>query len=334
LAIYLLWLNLHGGFVFGLALFLCHTIEQCVRRRPVQHLALVGLAMLALIAVNPYGLAYYSYLWRALRMDRSLITEWAPIWAADGSVAIFYVSLYLLSLVVVGYAAHRVGARNMPGLILVLITAYIALWHQRLLSIYAVVWLCLVPGYVQLTPLGDALTGLWTRRRRMVLTLGGVLGVLSMSMFILTRPWDLPLPANHEDNAKVVYPVGAVVYLEQVAFRGNLMVPFASGAYVTWKLYPDVKVSIDTRYEVAYPPEALRESVAFYSAKPGWEQTLVKFPTDAVLVTTAAPVSAKMTQAEGWRQVYCDDVFEIYARPGLTLPKVDWTGEKLVGTFP
>jgi hypothetical protein len=40
--------------------------------------------MLILTVVNPYGWDYVPYLWHALLLDRPLVEEWAPLWAAAG----------------------------------------------------------------------------------------------------------------------------------------------------------------------------------------------------------------------------------------------------------
>lgn len=330
LALFVLWVNLHAGFVVGLALCLFHGVEQFIRRQPVRHLILVMLAMVALIAVNPYGRNYYPYLWRGLRMDRPLIPEWAPLWEVWAPILVSY----LLSLLIVGYCVYRIGVRKMPGVILVLITGYAALRHQRHLSLYAVTWLCYVPAYVERTKLGEMLTGFWTRRRLATLSLWAAVGLAGTTGLIAQRPWRLRLPANSGDHPLFTYPVGAVEYLDEVAFCGNLMVPFRVGAFVTWKLYPDVKVSIDGRYEVAYPPGALAETKSFYAGESGWQRTLSRYPTDAALLPTDSPVSAAMPQVEGWTRVYVDDVYEIYTRPGLALRQVDRRGKTFAGTFP
>ena len=334
LALYLLWVNLHAGFVVGLALCVFHIAEQGIRRRPVRHLILLAGAMAALIAVNPYGLKYYSYLWQALRMDRPLIPEWAPLWEMGGLIMILSLSVYGFSLLVIGYAIHRLGIARMPGLILVFITAYAGLRHQRHLSLYAVTWLCYVPAYIQQTKLGDMLEGMWTRRRRAMLLGWSTLGVLGLAVSLRERPWELRMPANAGDHPLILYPVGAARYLRQVEFRGNLMVPYNVGAFVTWKLFPNVMVSIDGRYEVAYPHGMLQENVDFYAAEPGCQQILDKYATDAVLAPAASPVAAIMPHSAGWALVYADDVYQVYSRPELALPRVDRRGERLVGRFP
>ena len=325
LILYVLWLNLHAGFVVGLIFLGLHTVEQSLRREPVGHLIAVELAMLALIAANPYGLAYYPYLWQALLMDRPLITEWAPIWDAWPVIWFFY----LLSLIIVGYAIWRTGLKKSPGMILVLATAFASARHQRHLTLYAVVWACYVPAYIQATPLGNLLTRAVTWKRPITLALCGAVGLVSLVASIQHRPWRAYLPANKGDHPVLLYPVGAVAYLKDAGFHGNLMTPFGAGAFVSWHLYPDVKVSIDGRYEVAYAPGVLEEHVAFYDNKSDPRKMLDKYPTDAVLVRRSCAVANVLPDLDGWKRVYRDDVFEIYARAGLDLPARDRIGQHL-----
>ncbi len=272
LAINVLWVNVHGGFVVGLVVLVLYTFEQGLRKRPVGHLVATTIAMVALIVVNPYGWRYYPYIWDALWLDRPLITEWRPLWHAWGPVLGFYA----FSLVLVTYAVARRGVRQLPGLAIVLLTAYAALRHQRHLSLYAVVWVCCVPAFLEETPLARMLKQVWVKRRRVCTWSWGVMAAVLFVALVVHNPLRLRLPANPGDHSKLVYPVGAVSYLRQVSFRGNLMTPFTTGAFVSWKLFPNIKVSIDGRFEVAYPPGALAENHAFYQAESGWRDTLDK----------------------------------------------------------
>ncbi len=329
LALYVLWLNCHGGFVVGLVFFWLHTLEQIVRRRPAVHLVLVGVAMVALIAANPYGYHYFPYLWTALRLDRSLVAEWQPLWA--GGVP--NLAPFGVSLAVIGYALAMRGVRDAPGWPLVLVAGYAALRHQRHLSIYAVVWLCHVPAQIEPTRLGAMLRAFWARRRAPV-ALWGLVAMLAAVAVVRERPWDVYLPANPGEHPSVLYPVGAVDYLRQNGFHGNLMVPFEVGAFVSWKLHPAVKVSFDGRFEAAYPPEALAENVGLYDASPGWRDVLERYPTDAVLVPRSRRLSLALEENASWPLVYQDDVYQLFARPGLALPRADRRGQLLPTTFP
>ncbi len=330
LALHVMWINVHGGFVVGLAVMVLYTAEQGFRKQRIGHLIATTFAMLVLIMVNPYGWRYYPFIWDALRLDRPLIAEWRPLWHAWGPVLGFYV----FSLVLVMYAVARRGVRQLPGLVIVLLTAYAALRHQRHLSLYAVVWVCYVPAYIQETPLARMLQQVWFKRRRACTWSWGVMAVVLFGALAVHNPLKLRLPANPGDHPKLVYPVGAVSYLRQVNFQGNLMTPFTTGAFVSWKLFPRVKVSIDGRFEVAYPPGALAENHAFYQAESGWREMLTKYPTEMVLISRRRPLANAMPQAEGWHRVYVDDAFELYAPLGQDWPPVDNRGQRIHGEFP
>ncbi len=55
----------------------------------------------------------------------------------------------------------------------------------------------------------------------------------------------------------VCYPLEATRYLREHHFQGNLLTPFHAGSFMSWEMYPAVKVSLDGRYEVAYAPQCL-----------------------------------------------------------------------------
>ena len=153
-----------------------------------------------------------------------------------------------------------------------------------------------------------------------------------LDVTIAYRPWNLQVPGEGKAGA-VVYPTGAVQYLANQQFKGNVMVPFEYGAYVTWKMYPAVRVSMDSRYEAVYPNWWVDEVLRLYSAQPGWRQTLAEYPTDVVVVRRTQSLSQAMKKTE-WRRIYLDRAYEVYARPGLDLRAVDHQDQVLDGRFP
>lgn len=355
LPLFVIWLNLHAGFVVGVGIFGLYSLERLVREvadvgiwkalARVGHLVLAGLAMVALTTVNPYGFAYVPYLAHALTIERPLILEWMPLWQQESCSV--WLALYGISLAVVIYAIACRGARQLPGLAIVLVTAYLGMRHFRHVSIYGVVWICYVPGYLENTELGDVLKGLWTRRKAFLFGLWSLVAVASFCSAIHNRVWEVWMPTaqSEVDGPAPVYPAGAVEYLAGHNFSGNLMVPFGVGAYVSWKLYPEVKVSIDSRYEAAYPTGTLDESVDFYCVEPGWEQTLDRHPTDAVLVPHASRLDRLMEnvgadvasgQPGSWRRIYQDDGYSLFMRsePAKRFPAIDRTGQRIIATFP
>jgi hypothetical protein len=246
-------------------------------------------------------------------MPRPLIDEWGPLWR-NGTF--YQVALFGLSLVLLGYTVRHAGIRAMRGLPAIAVCAAAACQSTRLLNFYAVAWLCYLPAYLEATPLGESLRRRYDQRAWPLLAVWATMLAVCVPSMLVTKPWMLRVPEARVERLgnHVLYPVGAVDYLARAGFRGKLMVPFDWGAYVSWRLYPDVKVSIDSRYEVAYPPGSLEENSIFYRAEEGWQAILAADPADAVLVPVALPVSRRMPSQAGWKRVYGDAVAEVYRR--------------------
>lgn len=352
LVLYAAWVNLHAGFLVGFGLWGLYTAERFLRVlgetksagrafQQIGHLVAGLLAMSLLILANPYGADYIRYLWRAVLLPRPTVPEWQPLWqSGPWPVQV----CFWLSLAAAGYAVAQQGVRRAEGVLLVAVTAWLAFQHTRHVTLYGVVWMCLVPAWVETTDLGAAMHALWRRRTAVLATVWVLCGVLGLGHACQERFWQLRIPTAPPPatTIKESFPAGAVQYLEDTGFQGNLMVTFQTGAFVSWKLYPAVRVSIDSRYEVAYPSEWREKVAAFYRAEGDWQATLIESPTDAVLVPFSRPVAALLGDApshtgdRGWQEVYRDDAYSVFLRQALAVeyPKIDRRGERIVGTFP
>jgi hypothetical protein len=319
LPLFLVWTNVHGGFVVGLLFLAVHIVEQALRRRPVRHLVLVLAACGLLLGATPYGFAHVPFLVRGILLRRPDVDEWAPIVRA----APLDVALFAGSLALALGTAWSTGLRRAEGLALLLLSAAATVLHQRHLGIYAVAWTCQAPGFVEASSLGPAIRKLWSRSAFATAAFACVLGIGAAASFVRNRPFALLVPSSPEDGAGWTYPVGAVAWLSDIGFRGNVLTPFHAGAYVSWKLHPDVRVSFDGRYEVAYPEGAERENVDFFLARPEWRAILAKYPTDVVLAAEKEPVARRISEAPGWKRAYADGVWSVWSRPGLDLPALE-----------
>lgn len=322
LAIFPLWINLHAGFVVAICFTVLYALENLLRRQPYRHLlALLG-AMLLEVFLNPYGSAYFEYLKRALAMPRPYAAEWGSIFGLGTPWTLLFFAAVFLAV----YSVWSVGWRGATGILILASTAVEAAMHRKLLPLFAIAWLCYVPAYLQATPPGAWWIQFAHRRPRFLTAAWVAVACVCTLSAIGQKPWALDVP-------QPPYPVGPVEYLVRQKFAGNLMVPFRLGAYVSWKLYPAVKVSVDSRYEVAYPDTVVKQMFDFYAASPGWQSTLAAYPTDAVLIPSDAPISTLMP-ATAWQRVYTDRQFKIYVRPGLSLPVQDERSTTHRGTFP
>jgi hypothetical protein len=325
LAAYVLWVNLHGGFVVGLAMIGAAAAERGVvawrsagareALRETKHLLFVGAAMSVLALVNPYGVSYLAFLARSLTMPRPAISEWAPLW--DSRVDVTLVLLYAGSLPVLAYVAARRGVARTPGLAIAVVFALAALKAQRHLPMYALAWIVVVAPGLGGTPIGSPIEGFWERRRALVAALLTVFVGAGVWAIASRRAWELVIPDDHR-LGRLAYPVGAVDWLATHAFTGNVLTSFEGGSYVTWRLHPAAKVSLDSRYEAAYRDGVLEAHYAFYEAAPGWETFLDRHPTDAVLLPCAYPVIARLNATPGWTRAYADATHCLHVRTGAS----------------
>lgn len=327
--LYVVWLNMHAGFVVGVALMFLHVVERWLTElgddwsldglrnaysKLWHHLLLPPILAIGL-QINPWGLLYGPYLLRAITMPRPTILEWQPLWMThDSTTALIAFSVSILAL---GYVAKNRRWGRLRGWLFCCLAAYMALKHLRHGSIYAIVWMAYMPGWLTPTAFGRAAISSLTSCRTAAIRGATALAIGSLCYIYWYPIWTATIP-NKDPNGAMVYPTGAVRFLNENSFAGNVMTPFATGAYVSWMCYPNVRVSLDGRYEVAYREDVLPKHDVFYGAEPGWQDVLDEFAADLVLVQTNAAVRKSLgkpgTNTDSWRVIYEDPVFALYTK--------------------
>ncbi len=301
--------------------------------RTARHLFLTGLALIPLAAINPWGFHFHHYLIHAMTMPRPAIAEWAPLWDADNRLQLLNFAMSLLPLALI---LRRTGFWRLPGLLIVVATALAALKSNRFLPFYAVAFVSYLPGAFSGIPIGRDLRRGWSRYQTAICFVLATATIALGIKSIPSEPWRLRI-ASHPlpwQGTHLIYPTGAVEYLADNGFVGNVLVPYDWGSYVMWKLGPSVRISFDSRYEVAYPTWRMEEDDRFYDARPGWQEILSKYPTDVVLVRSDLKIVSPLKELPGWTIVYSDPQFIIFAKSGTGLPRVFLDHPAAEGIFP
>jgi hypothetical protein len=373
------WMNIHAGFVVGMGMMGFHVGERALaivlaeteirgprdwralatdRRQIVANMPLairslwhfwllVPIVPIMLLA-NPWTTEYVPYLVRAITMPRPTMLEWQPLWRTHDPLTTMIA--WTVSVAVLGYVFLHCRTRRLRGFLFCVLASIMALKHIRHGSLYAVIWIALVPGWLSHTPIGAAIVRLATDYR------GAWIGtckaaIVAALAFAMWQPiWLTTIPGRLSETTHP-YPVGAVTFLEQARFEGNAIVPFHAGSYVTWRLFPKVHVSIDGRYEVAYQPHVLPMHNRLYRAEPNWLADLHALDGDVWIIQQDSPVRSQLAQVlapttrlvstdavgrassvdgpadelgqasspKKWRIVYEDDAFVLLARQGISL---------------
>jgi hypothetical protein len=304
LLIFLLWLNIHGSCVLAFGVLGCYWAEGLLQRSLRWRVLAVLLAMGGMLALNPNGTDYYRYLVRTLSMSRLAIREWGPVgtYGTDNLSMI----VILIALIVYAIAKRKV---SLYGICLLAASAAAGLMHWKMIPYFGVVSLAMLPGFLSGTALERECMAIMDKNAGRIVLAGLI--VASVTGLVLFGSWRASVPSS--------FPVGAVEYLKQQRFSGNLMADFNQGAYVIWNLYPAVKVSMDSRFDVAYPTSVVFENQGFFTNGSGLREFVAKYPTDAVLAARGGPAESALVSAV-WKRVYCDSAFAVFASPALTLP--------------
>lgn len=294
------WMNIHGGFVVGCGLYLWHTIEATLRTalgkrfsigaRIGEHKHLWGAGILSLpcLMLNPYGWQYVPYLVSALRMPRPRIAEWAPL-STMGMAPMAAWSILVGVLCYALCSKQRANRHELTNIAFLVLAAVMTFRHARHGGLLAVLSIAYVPSYLMGSSLGLRFTALSRRYAAAVVPALVLLTIALLCQATQRSFWRVTLPTTAA-TAPFHYPAGAVQHLADLKFTGRLMTSFTDGAYVSWRLFPNCLVSMDGRYEAAYPDGAAESNADFYAAAPGWHDYLAKIDPDAILVAKRAPL--------------------------------------------
>ena len=299
-----LWANLHGGFVFGLALIAPIALdalwnaEKAQRLRVAIRWALFAVAALAACCVTPYG-------WNSILASRKildlgellhLIYEWMPV---DFGHFGPFEGCILASIAAALYYGVKL---NPPRILLLLGLLHMALSHVRNVEIFA-----LLAPLVVLTPLSSqfALQGAGLSRNGFTaisaVMLAAVLAASSWA-FAAIRP---PAPPANQT------PVAAVEVLKQHGARRILNdLPFA-GYFIS----RGIPVFVDGRAEL-YGEAFVMD---YYRAMQLKDVNVLldllrRYDIDAVALTPVTPAAGFMDHAVGWKRIYADDTAVIHMR--------------------
>ena len=336
-----LWANLHGGFILGPLLVAAAALSAALdagrapapgasSRREAWSLGLLAPGLVAVSCLNPYGpglLRFPFQLTGSAFMGE--IYEWLPPFGSP--FASTYMARYYIAWIVVGagvlllsFAPARGGPMATPpdrfaGIVFVLFLA-LSLRMNRNVADFA---LATMPGIAaswgrasaRLTGRGPQAPG----RASPLPWIAGILLVLAGWFAVAGYPYGPSLRRRLGFGLGRNIPVGAADYLEAIGMRGGVFNTYSSGAYLVYRLYPKVRVGMDSRNDV-YGEDLYREYTRALTDADALADMLKRIEAGAILLEW--PNQGMMTAAaavhrlKSWTPVYFDDVSVVYLQEG------------------
>jgi hypothetical protein len=328
--LFAIWVNLHGGFVYGLVLigiFLAAAAIDALRSPggPLRSAAVrryagaLGLGAASALA-NPWGVGVYRHI-VAMFGDHYIIDHTAEFASPD-----FHdlASKFFLLLLVGVLAAAFLG-RKAPTLTVIMTVAgvYLALVHQRNTALFGLTALPFIaiyldPAWRSLRFFGGLRHGVETGAAG-ASTTGwvGMAAALALALGIThgrvgSRQW--VVNAFSPDRL----PLRAVSAARSARLSGRVFSDFGWGGYLLYA-WPDQKVFIDGGTDF-YGGGLMREYSIIRGVQPGWWDLVQRWNFALMIVSTEAPIASELTRDHGWRYWYCDPTAVVLLRGDIDAP--------------
>ena len=341
---FVLWANLHGGFIIGLAVLAVYTgmlvigdtrAERSFSR--ARRLALLTAACTLVTLLNPYGIGDWSAVMHTLGnpLTRAMVSEWQPLgfkimeeWRRSPLTAINFALAIAPAAALATCLLIRPRGGDDSALVavaaLTVAAAVLSVRNLPLMVVASTVPLCRHGAMV----LAD------TRFARQSWALRGwrheaSAAAIAIAVMLATGLFSRRLPDGYQQ------PHGAVAFMRARSLRGNVLCDFAWGEFLIFHLAPQSRVFIDSRFDMIYPPSVLADYLDFVLVRPRAGRVLAGYPHDFVLIPTRTPVCRFMASQSGWRRIYSDETATLFARTGSPAARLDRVAVgRNTGSFP
>jgi len=321
--LFVVWVNLHGGFFFGLmALGILIFPWRDLSVPAVRSAFFIGLLCLVAAALNPSGIGTFLYPLKYAFDDTSpfrQLAEWQPPDAPGGIRSPLFFTFRWVALAGLVYFFPPVY-RRIPipweGIALTALTLAMAMTSRRFIPIFA------ISLAVMLAPLVGLLLG-WLR--------GRAVGVAVACAALLWATWRMipyPLqagPAFHYLVAEYTYPIDLMDFAVKNRLQGRLFSFYNWGGYVHWRTDGALKVYIDGRADTLYDADTYNNYVAIMRSPPDWvarvEASGAQFMMWPHTRYAGAEKLAQLQRTGRWRLVYRDIRGWLAVRAGTPLPR-------------
>lgn len=321
--LFVLWANLHGGYIWGILLLIAFLVGESLQHwlqkekipAYLKALALYSLLSLFAVLLNPNGIALWRLPFHTLDVSLA-IQEWL---SPDFHQISLHPFLWMLFLLIFSLARTR---QKIPfsDMLKLLGFAYLTFVSQRNLAPFAIIALPIVTRSLtffweeelapRLLSLAEAPSTSAQPKafpphltRLLNVFLLTLIGAAALgNLYLLTRP------AKVEET----YPAAAVQWIRENRPEGALFNAYNWGGYLIWALreYP---VFIDGRADL-YGEEMLNQWKQAQSGGASAQAILDQWDVNLILVEANSGLAGYLSQSDAWNLLHADETSVVYGR--------------------
>jgi hypothetical protein len=271
--IFLLWVNLHGGFFFGLMALTVLLLPSILSSRSAERrrTVIIWLASVLACLFNPNGIRAFIYPLRYAFDSSSpfaqAIGEWWSPFVSGGIKAPLYpyaIGIFLAASVVLVLKREHRKKSTWQALALGLLTLAMSLTSRRFIILFAISQsLVVAPALAAVIPV---------RVPRIPQLAAPALAALLGFIWLL--PYPLSPYAFHYLTVEDDFPIETCNFIEANQLSGNVFSYYNWGGYLHLRTDGRMKVYIDGRADTVYDNETMLRYAAVQAFRPGWEEIL------------------------------------------------------------
>lgn len=330
--LFLVWANLHAGFIIGFAILTVYIAGDLIEAfaasnragwlaRAKYHASGVAIGLAATL-VNPHGILLHHHIqsdfanpYLVARTNEWLSPDFHSLY---GRLFLLVIAAILLLL---SLSRRRLA---WPRLLLVIFMLGSALFAQRNIPLFALVVLPVLA-----LEFDDAWRGLSVRgldRVRRVFQHGEAraapgrwFGAFALVMLLLGfndgRVAGFQAVTDRFDPE--VFPVGAVAWARQAGIDGRMFHAFTWGGYMLYA-WPDQPIFIDGMTDF-FGEDLARDYLTIANVRRGWDRKLRDYRITVAMIPANSALAYAL-EREGWLTVHADDTAVILRRPEWSSP--------------
>jgi hypothetical protein len=330
LPLFILWSNLHGGFVMGILYLiacaaglaldavLCEGIERRLSARNAGILLAMASGGYLAAAVNPNG--YRMWLIPFQTVSVGILRQFIQEWSSPDFHSIESWPFALFIVLMIFCLSRQKGRTPFKQILPSILFILMGLYARRNMAAAAIVGILVMMEAWNSMPVNDFFAQLvpvsWfdginnyrksqkqlTEPQKKWLNLAMV-GLMGMACFVKLAAVGYPgLVDIYEAR---FFPSKAVTYMQDHApiQSGRLFNSYNWGGYLIWK-DPETKVYVDGRTDL-FGDEILGEWMTITQAGNGWQGLLAKWKVTRIIIEPNRPLAAALPSA-GWVEQYRD----------------------------
>jgi hypothetical protein len=325
-----LWVNVHGGFLLGLALLGLYLLAAIIRllgsrgegalsvKRVGVMTALTAFATL----INPYGYKLHLHVYGYLT-NRFLMNHIDEFHSPDfhGVAQQCFVALLLITIVALASARTRIRASH---LLVVLFAAYSGFYASRNLPTSSLLLTLLAAPVLSQTiseartqgQVADWLRRIFSQLQSFSDRMGSIeqgcrghlwpLAATLLGLVVCTQNGRIgshQLMDAHFDANR--FPVEAADFIAHNSILEPIFAPDYWGGFLIYRFYPEMKVVVDDRHDF-YGEQFLKDYLNVIHAEPGWKTSLDKMQSNWVLAPAGSTLANILKENSKWKIVYED----------------------------